>query len=193
MVEFMKYEVIKEFQYIKTGIDYNPGEVFETEDQVQGLILRGIIRATRPQPTVVAPCDEECQAEKAYQAKKAAEKTKRSEECKEVCIENRLDNSKIYETKKYEVEIEPIQPKVEAFDPTGLEKYKPAKQLEQAQAKSTTKVLEAATTVAKSKTRSARQIEMSVDMTELVDEVAKAEETAVKAAVKSKRKTKQAK
>lgn len=189
----MKYEVIKEFQYIKTGIDYNPGEVFETEDQVQGLILRGIIRAARPQPVVELPCDGECQAEKAYQAKKAAEKAKRSEECKEVCIENRLDNSKIYETKKYEVEIEPIQPKVEAFDPTGLEKYKPAKQLEQAQAKSTTKVLEAATTVAKSKTRSARQIEMSVDMTELVDEVAKAEETAVKAAVKSKRKTKQAK
>lgn len=190
----MKYEVIKEFQYIKTGIDYNPGEVFETEDQVQGLILRGIIRAARPQPVVELPCDEECQTEKAYQAKKAAEKAKRSEECKEVFIENRLDNSKIYETKKYEVEIEPIQPKVEPFDPTGLEKYKPAKQLEQAQAKSTTKVLEAATTVAKSKTRSARQIEMSVEMTELVDEVAKAEESAVKAAVKattkSKRKTK---
>lgn len=189
----MKYEVIKEFQYIKTGIDYNPGEVFETEDQVQGLILRGIIRAARPQPKVELPCDEECQAEKAYQAKKAAEKAKRSEECKEVCIENRLDNSKIYETKKYEVKIEPIQPKAEAFDPTdpsGLEKYKPAKQLEQAQDKSTTKVLEAATTVAKSKTRAARQIEMSVEMTELVDEVAKAEENAVKAASKSKTKRK---
>lgn len=187
----MKYEVIKEFQYIRTGIDYNPGEVFETEDQVQGLILRGIIRALRPQPTVEVPCDPEC----VYQKKKKADKAKRSEECKEVCIENRLDNSKIYETKKYEVEIEPIQPKVEAFDPTGLEKYKPAKQLEQAQAKSNAKVLESAETVAKAKTRNARQIEMSVDMTELVDEVAKAEESAAQAAAKAtksttKRKTK---
>lgn len=176
----MKYEVIKEFQYIRTGIDYEVGEIFETDDAVNGLIHRGIIRIAR-KPAVSEV--EECPNKSAIE---------REPGCESVRIEEKLNNSKEYEIPKPAKTAKPSQngkecESQEPFDPTGLEQYKPAKQLERAKTKSNSKVLEAVDAIGKAKTRKPKQVEMTVKMTELVEEVSQAEEKAIQQSQKARK------